>query len=133
MSTQSTMNPPGNQIATVTFNKLINKITFPNPRPSTPFPPLVQAYFEENTLQVSAVVLIDSNATINTIQVFFDGNQLEPNLYIAYDAPEVSSANFIAYQVDFNLPLENQPKKINTVVWNEDPETSRGTITTVQP
>lgn len=133
MSTQSTMNPPGNQIATVTFNKLINEITFPNPRPSTPFPPLVQAYFQKTTLQVSAVVLIDSNATINTIQVFFDGNQLEPNLYIAYDAPEVSSANFIAYQVDFNLPLENQPKKINTVVWNEDPETSRGTITTVQP
>ncbi|WP_130734127.1 hypothetical protein [Flavobacterium sp. J27] len=130
---KNTIVPPGIQLEKVGFTKLEVNIAFPNARPSTPFPPLVQAYFESKALQVSAVVLIDANASIDAIQVYYEKNDIMPNLYVTYDAPEESSANFSAYQVNFMLDISTQPKTIQTTVWNEDPETSRGTITTVQP
>ena len=54
-------------------------IIFPNKRSNVPFPPIVQAYFEGDTLQVSAVVLIDAAAEIGkNISVYFDSSQNGP-------------------------------------------------------
>ncbi|VXA95247.1 conserved hypothetical protein [Flavobacterium sp. 9AF] len=133
MNTKDKTTPPGNLVPEVSFSKLETNITFPNPRPSTPFPPLVQTYFENKQLQVNAVVLINSQAGINEIEIYYDANSTIPNFYVTYDATEMPSTNFTLYQVNFSVSIDCQPETIQTVVWNEDPETSRGTITTVQP
>ena len=109
-------------------------IIFPNKRSNVPFPPIVQAYFEGDTLQVSAVVLIDAAAEIGkNISVYFDSSQNGPIFYVTYNAPESEASEFTVYQVDFTVNLENKPQTIETIVWDEDPVNSRGTTTSVQP
>jgi hypothetical protein len=111
------------------------QISFLNKRPNTPLPPLVQSFYNGENLQVCAVVFINVEANIDprNINVYWDEDVLCPNFYISYDAAEAASSIFNAYQVNFNITLKNQPSTINTVVWDEDPIGSRGTITTVQP
>lgn len=117
-------------------------INFTQPRPTTPLPPLVQAFFNERTniLEVCAVVFIDANANLspdkNTnqiIDVYYEDISPTPNFFITYNAVEGNSTNFQAYQVSFTIQMNSKPSNINTTVWDEDPKASRGTITTVQP
>ncbi len=109
-------------------------IIFPNKRSNVPFPPIVQAYFEGDTLQVSAVVLIDSAANVkNNISVYYDDSQRIPNFYVVYDALESEASEFTLYQVNFTVILAQKPQTIETFVWDEDPVNSRGTTTSVQP
>ena len=60
-------------------------MNFTRPRPTEPLPPLVQAYYENGTLEVSAVAFIDASQknTIESIIVYYDdstGNV--PRLFI---------------------------------------------------
>lgn len=136
----NTVIPNGTQIPTSSVIQLINQgvpvqISFMQSRPNAPLPPLVQSFYSEGKLQVCAVVFINIETKIdqNSISVFWNQDVECPNFYVSYDAPEVTSTTFLAYQVNFNLHLETQPSTINTVVWDEDPVGSRGTVTTVQP
>lgn len=123
--------PPGVKLSNVNFNPLFDKIVFPNPRPTTPFEPLVQSYYNEGTLEVSAVLLINSEANVPIIDVFFDSNTM--SFYFAYNAPENPSSSFNAFQVTVSVPLGNKPSVITSYLVDEDPVGSRGTETTVQP
>jgi len=135
--------PPGTTqgVMNLNINKL-SSINFTQPRPTTPLPPLVQAYFyeENNILEVCAVVFIDASANLvpdegsqNAINVYYEDINPTPNFFITYNAVEGSSKNFQAYQVTFTINMNSKPSDINTVVWDEDPRASRGTETTVQP
>lgn len=124
--------PPGEKIDS-NFVNLNSQINFTRPRPITPLSPLVQAYYENGVLQVCAVIFIDESLSIEEISVYYDNTQETPVFYTAYNAPETTASKFNAYQVNFTVDLPQQPKTIETIVWDEDPTMSRGTTTTVQP
>jgi hypothetical protein len=135
---------PGIKIDNVKFEQLKNgtsllQISFPFPRPTTPFPPLVQATFfglngpKTNILEVSAIAFIYAEAVIEDISVYWNSDNENPKFSIAYDAPEVAAKEFTAYQVSFSVQIPEKPAIIETIVWDIDPITSRGTETTVQP
>ncbi|WP_395058849.1 hypothetical protein [Flavobacterium sp.] len=132
--------PPGTIIDGSIVTSLFSPVTFPNARSKKPFAPVVQAYYDsgKKNLQVSAVIFIDAAAVIptplsNNIKVYYDNSQLLPTFNISYNNLEKEAKTFSVYQVNFNLSLENKPASIITFVWDEDPVTSRGTETTVQP
>lgn len=131
-STSTIIVPPGKEI-TSSFKSLNSVIEFTRARPTEPLQPLVQAYYENGTLQVSAVAFIDVAQNIESISVFYDDLQKTPTFFITYTAPETEASEFMAYQVNFTIEMENKPEAIETFVWDEDPRTSRGTYTTVQP
>lgn len=124
--------PPGELIDS-NFINLNSQINFTKSRPSTPLSPLVQTYFENEILQVCAVLFIDESLSIDEITVYYDKSQKTPVFYTTYDAPETTASKFNAYQVNFTIALTQQPPTIETIVWDEDPTMSRGTTTTVQP
>ena len=124
--------PPGVEISS-DFKSLNSTIQFTRPRPTEPLPPLVEAYYENGVLEVSAVAFIDASQKIQIINVFYDETQVSPTFYITYTAPETEAIEFMGYQVNFKIELANKPEIIETFVWDEDPRTSRGTYTTVQP
>lgn len=128
------------------------QVSFSNDRPKKPLQPLVQANFSVKTnLDKSYTVTINACAIafINTeaktiidkdgIQVFWNNDPDDIQFKIAYRAPEVATCNFYAYQVDFRISYTVSNTKpdgvltITTCLVNEDPTTSRGTKTTVQP
>jgi len=136
--------PAGTKIdsTNVKFTPLVNssspfQVTFPLPRPTTPFPPLVQATFlplnGDGSVGVTAIVFIDAQANIKNVSVYWNEDNAYPKFDIAYDSAEVESKTFNAYQVSFSVTVPVKPTLIETIVWDEDPKASRGTITTVQP
>lgn len=137
--------PPGTTqgVNILSITKLpSSSINFPQARPTTPFPPIVQAFFnkENSILEVSAVIFIDANVilkpdenTENIINVYYQAIDPTPNFFITYNAELNASKKFKAYQVTFSINMNSKPSDIKTIVWDEDPETSRGTLTTVQP
>lgn len=127
----STLVPPGKIIAS-DFISLNSIIGFTRPRSTEPLQPLVQAYYQNGMLEVSAVAFIDASQQIESISVYYDDSQRTPNFYITYTAPETEASEFMAYQVNFTIEVSSQPEVIETFVWDEDPRTSRGTYTTVQ-
>lgn len=136
MSSGNLQIPPGVQV-TSTNGPTTSTIEFNKPRPTTPLPPLVQADYNSNTgvLEVSAVVFIDVNAQLpsQSITVYYEDCDPAPNFYLSYDSVPASSNEFVAYNVVFSQAMDTCPPYITTVVWDEDPETSRGTETTVKP
>ncbi|CAM4361341.1 hypothetical protein [Flavobacterium terrigena] len=131
-NSSSTLVPPGVEISS-NFKSLNSVIEFTRPRPTEPLPPLVQAYYENGILEVSAVAFIDASQKLESISVFYDDSQDMPTFYVTYTAPETEAIKFMGYQVNFTIELSNKPEVIETFVWDEDPRTSRGTYTTVQP
>jgi len=131
-STGTIVTPPGVEISS-DFKSLNSTIQFTRPRPTEPLPPLVEAYYENGNLEVSAVAFIDASQKIQLISVFYDDSLETPTFYITYTAPETQASDFMAYQVNFKIELANKPETIESFVWDEDPRLSRGTYTTVQP
>lgn len=127
----NTIAPPGKQIPS-DFKSLNSIIEFTKPSSTKPLQPLVQASYENGTLQVSAVAFIDASQKIDTFSVFYDDSQEQPNFYLAYTAPETEAAEFMSYQINFSVEIQNKPEVIETFLCDEDPRTSRGTYTTVQ-
>ncbi|MGC6431722.1 MAG: hypothetical protein ACON5F_11820 [Jejuia sp.] len=134
--------PPGEPIAksNIKVQKINSQIEFSfNSSSTKPLSPLVQISFDKKgNLQVSAIVFIPTSETpnlsnINQEYVISDSGETQFDFFIIYNAPEVSSQTFQGYKVDF--VLENPPKdlvQIETFIWDEDPETSRGTVTPVE-
>ncbi|MCB4799906.1 hypothetical protein [Neotamlana laminarinivorans] len=135
--------PPGkpiksHQIETLNLNSTI-EFSF-NSSSEQPLQPLVQAIFNENNeLQVSAVVFIASEENFNFKGVNFqsvisgDGTR-QVDFFILYDDPEVSSEKFNVYRVDFRVKKDKLPQNLGQIevfLWDEDPVTSRGTVTPV--
>ncbi|WP_299617496.1 hypothetical protein [uncultured Tenacibaculum sp.] len=138
--------------------KLADNINFSYLRSTRPLQPLVSVNTsDEGILQsASAVVLIDASIPISEvnpriIQQFSYTNEGVPflNFYICYDFKPVGSKTFNAYRFDFSvnwndfspnpvfdpkapIPAPSSIKFITSFLWDEDPETSRGTVTTVK-
>lgn len=147
MSTITPSVPPGTIIASDLFKNLpIGQINFADKSSTTPLSPLVEAtYFEvENTLNVSAVLFLDSSIQSPAFTVYqyygidVDGQPIV-QFFIAYDYKETQAQVFNAFQLNFQvnpalLPSLNLSdiKTVQTFLWDTDPVTSRGTVTTVQ-
>ncbi|MEP0266638.1 hypothetical protein [Dokdonia sp.] len=128
------------------------QVSFSNNRPKKPLQPLVQADYiiktnpEKNhtmLINVSALVFINTEAKSiidkDGIQVLWNNDPDDLQFKIAYNAPEIAACNFYAYQVNFSVSypvsktISDGVVTITTCLVNEDPTTSRGTKTTVQP
>lgn len=103
------------------------------------FPPIIlESSRDEHTgtLNVCAQVLIDETVLIEIPPkpVSFDLTRTPPEFYISIDGLRQKSKQFKLWEVKFSVP--NFPEEyttITTFLHHTDPETSRGTETTVQP
>ena len=83
-------------------------------------------------LKVELYVAISSKVTINEecpITVYMN----EEKFYVTYNAPQKNSKKFNIYKVKFlvfNFDIDY--KSIITFLWDEDPNSSRGTIVNIQ-
>ncbi|MGO4772389.1 hypothetical protein ACEN2I_12060 [Flavobacterium sp. W22_SRS_FK3] len=142
--------PPGVCIKKATKSKLTQKpINFPENASKIPFAPIVQATFTDSeTLQVRAVFLVSTNTALNNDKLDFmiyqnwyvnlEGER-QLQFFIAYDIDDAISKEFDVYEISFKAEKdpygEDAFKSISTIqtfLWDIDPETSRGTETTVQ-
>jgi hypothetical protein len=142
--------PPGKCIKKATKNKLTQQpIIFPENASKIPFAPIVQATFTDSeTLQVRAVFLVSTHTPLNDDKLEFmiyqnwyvnlEGER-QLQFFIAYDIDDAISKDFDVYEISFKAEKdpygEDAFKSINTIqtfLWDIDPETSRGTETTVQ-
>jgi hypothetical protein len=142
--------PPGKCIKKATKSKLTEKpVSFPENNTQIPFSPIVQATFTDSeTLQVRAVFLVSNNTQLNDGKLEFmiyqnwyvdlDGKR-QLQFFITYDIDDAISTDFDVYEIGFKAEKdpygEDAFKSINTIqtfLWDIDPETSRGTETTVQ-
>ncbi len=135
--------PPGIPVENknIRIQKLDAQISFGftiNSSSEKPFSPLVQvSYDSTGNLQVSAVVFVAASekpnfSGVNMQSVISSSGEKELDFFIIYDEPEERYQNFEAYRVDFIV--ENPPEdlaQIQTFLWDEDPVSSRGTVTTV--
>lgn len=131
------IDPPGVELANVNFTPTKQEIKFKNNRSTNPLPPLVQANYDFNgNISISVVFFVDSQRDLKTIQVYWDGNILKPSFYIAYNEMNDHVNKFTSYELNFELNKEEllgmKPEEIEAFVWNKDPITSRGTVTTVR-
>lgn len=61
------------------------------------------------------------------------GTDFTPEFLLDYSCSEADKdGGFVIFQVDFKMKFHVAPENITTYVWDEDPEGSRGTVTTVQ-
>lgn len=137
--------PPGTQITDVNCITLDAQIGFNDTESGSLLPPLAQVAWSgsvrENdlTLIISTVIFIDKNlgVTSGSINVYWNESHLQPLFYIDYSAPDEITNEYQAYQVNFTIGYSNHteeiPTRVETFVWDEDPEGSRGTLTTVKP
>ncbi len=139
--------PPGKLVAPSIAADSIAEVNFLNPYRNfitkRPLPPLVQNYYDKNMgiLHMYAIVFVDSNEDPGSFDVYqqeivSESGKSQLNFYITYDKPETRVSQFTGYRVNFAVRMPNPgnpPTQIETFLWDEDPRTSRGTVTTVQP
>lgn len=144
--------PPGKCIETENKCKLtIKPISFPENTSKIPFAPIVQATLKKDgTFQIRAVFLVacksigqkgEDELKFDIFQNWYvdlDG-QRQLQFFIAYDIDDNIEKNFDVYEASFKAKKDPYGenafaniKTIQTFLWDIDPETSRGTETTVQ-
>ncbi|MFB9077254.1 hypothetical protein ACFFLS_02550 [Flavobacterium procerum] len=157
LSPDQTINPPGKCIELEHKSKLTAKpLSFPENNSKIPFAPIVQAtLLKDGTFQIRAVFLVackpkreeaeeDEKKGELKFEIFqnwyvdLDG-QRQLQFFIAYNIDDNINKNFDVYEASFKAEKfpygENAFDGINTIqtfLWDIDPETSRGTETTVQ-
>lgn len=143
--------PPGTDITStiITTARSIGHVTFEETKSVEILSPYVEAYYNANanTLAVNAVVYVDSTAinedgtlkycVFQNTYIDLEGHaQLQ--FFIVYDMPEELSGELSIYEIIFNADPTifigglSKVQTIQTFLWDVDPETSRGTETTVQ-
>jgi hypothetical protein len=125
----------------------IGTVTFKKTKSAEVLSPYVEAYYDahQNTLQIQAVVYVDSPLIENEILHYkiFQNTYIDiegdPQLqfFIVYNMPEELSADLFIYEIVFNAADSfiggfSNLEKIQTFLWDSDPETSRGTETAVR-
>lgn len=138
--------PPGVEIPQEYIKtNYIGEIKFPLRKSKALFSPVVEAFLVDDIITVNAVVYVDSKVKkatdFSVIQNLYVDIEGDPQLqfFICYDLDEQEDTkNFWVYQVTFQVqsikPFEiSKIETIQTFLWDIDPETSRGTVTVVQP
>ena len=133
------------------------KINFSVSRGKRPLQPMAAIKVDGNSIQVSAIAFIDANIDVDqsntsVIQDLSYTNNGQPylNLYLCYDTILEVATSFKGYRFDFTVdfsertftpnrtnsahpvPTISQIQHLTTFLWDEDPETSRGTETEVE-
>lgn len=146
--------PPGKCIPSNCTGKLtITPISFPENTSKIPFAPIVQAtLMKDGTFQVRAVFLVarkpigqkegEDELKFDIYQNWYVnlGGKRQLQFFIAYDILDDPEKYFDVYEASFKAEPYPYGKDtfanietIQTFLWDIDPETSRGTETTVQP
>lgn len=97
---------------------------------------------EEHSINVKVTVGINQELDIEWLDIYGGVNMTKDNkgenmqrLYIVYDKSEGVMEEFVPYYLEFKVPMILDEKMIHALefyLWNEDPKTSRGTVTTVK-
>ncbi len=105
-------------------------------------PQNVSAKVIDDVISISMTVLIDSDATINTLDVYVKKRQTIGSgvtaitrlpLYIVYDYKEEKPTFLYEYTINFNiLDVKGAIDIIESYLYDRDPVTSSGTKTTVK-
>ncbi len=103
-------------------------------------PPMVLAKTKKKMfhfLGFFAVRAADFKSVENNFQVYmkesWTGTNFTPEFLLDYSCSKAKINDpFVIFQVDFKIKFDVAPKSITSYVWNQDPEGSRGTETTVQ-
>ena len=102
-------------------------------------------YVGKTKIKVNVTVEINSELIIGELVVYggkdivkFEENDnvSAQRIYITYDKDESKPVEVYPYILEFEIPNAIGNEKINTLevyLWNDDPKTSRGTETAVQP
>lgn len=150
--------PPGECMKPESINRITKKlpVSFPENNSKIPFSPIVQAtLMKDGTFQVRAVFLVarkpkkhkededhkEDELDFDIYQNWYidlDG-QRQLQFFIAYDILDDPEPDFDVYETSFKAQPYPYGEKtfaslttIQTFLWDIDPETSRGTETTVQ-
>ena len=125
----------------------IGTVTFKKTKSAEVLSPYVEAYYDShsNALLIQAVVYVDSPLVekeelhFSVIQNTYIDIEGSPQLqfFIVYNMPEELSADLFIYEIVFNADSSfiggfSNLEKIQTFLWDSDPETSRGTETPVR-
>ena len=91
---------------------------------------------------ISTTVWINSQAQIDSLDVYAGEivqnagptkNQTMQKIYIVFDYNESQPSSLTPYTLNFELPSQSGAIQcVDVYLWNQDPETSRGTETMVQ-
>jgi len=147
--------PPGKEMKQnlVSFKQLFsdsdkkypNQITFEKEGTIKNLQPLVHAFYDakNDSVNICAVVFVDAAYNPMPFTVYQkyttkpEKGKAQIKFYVAYDLPETKTKVYNTYQVIFRYSHgEIIPKNLSTIktyLWDIDPETSRGTTTTVEP
>ncbi|WP_298319616.1 hypothetical protein [uncultured Aquimarina sp.] len=92
----------------------------------------------EMIMKVQVIVFIPEITclTDKDVTIYWDKKSSPDSFYITYNKSEVVTYNYRAYEVNFDVlycSSDTFPSLIEIYLWDEDPVTSRGTVTTVQP
>lgn len=93
---------------------------------------------DKTKITIKLTVYIDSAVNVESLDIYEFINDLSPckqrEIFIVYDYKAETPESLNLYTFSFEVPCNsNSIETIETFLWNEDPETSRGTETTVQP
>lgn len=138
--------PPGKlKNATLTQYPLksSSSITFGN-ESLVLLPPLVKVNIVNGSIAANVIVFMDYSIGQPNFSVSYEFTTCNSgvpqiSLYICYDEKIITPYNqYIPYSLAISdLPLSNEQGQtiinLKTFLWDEDPVTSRGTVTTVQP
>jgi len=139
------INPPGKEIPKKFIDTtFIGEIKFPLRKSKTLFSPVAEAFFVDGIITVNAIVFVDSKAKktteFNVIQNCYIDIEGDPQLqfFVCYNLDEKeASKNFWVYEITFQVqPIDpfdiSKVETLQTFLWDIDPITSRGTVTTVK-
>lgn len=138
MSTTETMLPPGTVFLTKVTNLQKGALISPSPQTTVqPLPPAnVTAVENGTTITVTATVYIDAADDVTSLDVYITENLIDGDtqgVYFDYNyIEEVPSA---VYPYTFSVEIQDPTgaiKNIESYLWDEDPEGSRGTETPVK-
>lgn len=140
--------PPGNLIAAKTPHVPIGHLAFTE-KSAGILQPLVLASLDGSYIRASAVIQVDAalydappepiNFNIYLQYCVSESGLPQPQVYIAADFEILPSSSYRSIKIVFNITDADLPsyvllKEIKTLqvfLWDVDPRTSRGTITTV--
>ena len=114
-------------------------IKFSDIKHSELLPPLPQAHFtspKHDSIVLHVLILIPSN-NVNNYKIKGERTFIkdgEIKVYITYTNDTSTESYYIPYMLKFELTtgISSEVKTIEVFLRNDDPETSRGTVTTVK-
>ena len=135
-STQEKILPANTTFLTTVTNLNRGNLITPSPQVTvTPLCPAVSVVENNGVLNVVATVFIDAADSLSSLNVYISNSLLNGNtqvIYFVYDYVEEVPQSLYPYTFTFQVTDPNNTISfIESILWDEDPVSSRGTVTTV--